>query len=72
MVSEDTAQTVVEGIEADGGEAIAVQADVSEASDVERLFDEAESAFGQPDTVVNCAGTTVFAPLAETTEAEFD
>ena len=70
--SEDAAQGVVEGIEADGGEAIAVQADVSEASDVERLFDEAADTFGQPTTVVNCAGTTVFAPLAETTEEEFD
>ena len=70
--SEDAAQAVVGGIEADGGEAIAIQADVSEASDVERLFDEAADTFGQPNTVVNCAGTTVFAPLAETTEEEFD
>ena len=70
--SEDAAQEVVERIEADGGEAIDVQADVSEASDVERLFVEAADTCGQPNTVVNCAGTTVFAPLAETTEEEFD
>ena len=70
--SEDAARDVVESIDANGGEAIAVQADVSQAGDVERLFDEAEEAFGRPDTVINCAGTSVFGPLAETTEEDFD
>ena len=70
--SEGAARDVVDGIEGNGGEAIAVQADVSQASDVERLFDEAEDTFGTVDAVVNCAGTSVFGPLAEITEEDFD
>ena len=39
-----------------GGQAIAVQADVANASDVERLFQESIDAFGKPTVVVHCAG----------------
>jgi 3-oxoacyl-[acyl-carrier protein] reductase len=50
------AQSVVEEIEAAGGQGIAVQADVANAADVERLFKESMDAFGEPDVVVHCAG----------------
>jgi 3-oxoacyl-[acyl-carrier protein] reductase len=47
---------VVAELKAAGGEAIAVQADVASAADVERLFKESIAAFGQPNVVVHCAG----------------
>jgi 3-oxoacyl-[acyl-carrier protein] reductase len=50
------AQVVVAELKAAGGEAIAVQADVASAADVERLFKESIAAFGQPNVVVHCAG----------------
>ncbi|NUU20133.1 MAG: SDR family oxidoreductase [Streptomycetaceae bacterium] len=51
------ADTVVAGIEADGGRAVALAGDVSAEADVVRLFDEAESALGGPLTaLVNNAG----------------
>ena len=50
------AQAVVAELKAAGGEAIAVQADVASAADVERLFKESIAAFGQPNVVVHCAG----------------
>jgi 3-oxoacyl-[acyl-carrier protein] reductase len=50
------AQAAVAELKAAGGEAIAVQADVASAADVERLFKESIAAFGQPNVVVHCAG----------------
>src|SRR5467141_4055588 len=50
------AQAVVADIKAAGGQAIAVQADVANAPDVERLFKESIDAFGKPAVVVHCAG----------------
>jgi len=50
------AQAVVAELKAAGGQAIAVQADVANASDVERLFQKSIDAFGKPTVVVHCAG----------------
>jgi 3-oxoacyl-[acyl-carrier protein] reductase len=50
------AQAVVGELKAAGGQAIAVQADVASAADVDRLFKESMEAFGAPNVVVHCAG----------------
>jgi NAD(P)-dependent dehydrogenase (short-subunit alcohol dehydrogenase family) len=50
------AEDVVSAIRSGGGNAIAVQADVAVESDVIRLFDCCESAFGKPHALVNNAG----------------
>ena len=47
-----------------GGQAIAVQADVANAVDVERLFKEAVDTFGGVNVVVNCAGIMPLSPIA--------
>ena len=52
---EPMAETV-EAIKAEQGEALAVQADVSEAGDVQRLVDTAVDTFGPIDILVNNAG----------------
>jgi 3-oxoacyl-[acyl-carrier protein] reductase len=66
------AADVVAAIEAAGGTSRAVQADVSTVPDIERLFDEAEQAFGPPDVVVASAGRGHFSPHAAVTEADYD
>ena len=60
------AKEVVAEIKAgDGGrQAIAVQADVANAADVESLFKEAADAFGGVNVVVNCAGIMPLSPIA--------
>jgi len=58
-------------IEGDGGRAVAVQADVARAADVERLFSEAKTTFGRLDIVVNSAGVYEFLPIEQVTEAHF-
>ncbi|MEE8392114.1 MAG: 3-oxoacyl-[acyl-carrier-protein] reductase [Anaerolineae bacterium] len=54
----EAAAKVVAAIEADGGQAIAVQADVSDYEQAAGLVQAALDAFGQIDILVNNAGTT--------------
>jgi len=53
---QDAAESVVAEIEAAGGTAIAVQADVAVESDVIRLFEEADQRLGRLSALVNNAG----------------
>jgi len=69
--SREGADRVVAEISGKGGKAIAVEADVSKAADVQRLFDETKRSFGSFDVLVNNAGVYAFAPLEEVTEDEF-
>lgn len=52
------AEAVVTEITQAGGRAIALQGDVSQASDVENLFNQIKSQFGRIDVLVNNAGIT--------------
>lgn len=54
-----------------GGKAIAVQGNVSNAADVQRLFDETKEVFGKLDILVNNAGIYSFAGIEEITEESF-
>lgn len=72
VTDEEAARDTNDAIDAEGGDAIVVQGDVREADDVERLFDEAEAAFGRVDIVANVAGVSVCGPIAEFTDADFD
>ena len=66
------ADALAAGIEAAGGRAIAVQADVSDPAAMAALFDRAIAAFGGVDVLVNNAGIMKLAPLAQTEDALFD
>ena len=54
--SEAAANAVVGRIRETGGEAIALQADVGQLSQVERMFNQLDAAFGKLDVLVNNAG----------------
>jgi 3-oxoacyl-[acyl-carrier protein] reductase len=69
--SREGADRVVAEIVGKGGKAIAVEADVSKAAAVQRLFDQTKNAFGSLDVLVNNAGVYRFAPIEEVTEDEF-
>lgn len=68
----ELAAGVVREIEAAGGRAIWVQADVSDSAAVRRLFDATERAFGGVDVVVSNAGVMRLAPFGDMTDADFD
>ena len=57
------AEEVVAEIKSNGGQVIAVQADVANAADMERLFKEAMDTFGTINVVVNCAGIMPLSPI---------
>lgn len=69
--SKEGADRIVDLITKRGGTAIAVQADVSQQADIDRLFAETAKAFGKVDIIVNNAGVFEFAPLAEITAEHF-
>ena len=66
------ALAVVAGIEAAGGSAIAVQADVSRSADVRGLVEQALARFGRVDILVNNAGVMIAKGVLETTEEDWD
>jgi 3-oxoacyl-[acyl-carrier protein] reductase len=68
----DRAGQVVEEITAGGGQGVAVQADVADAAQVERLFQETAKDFGGVDVVVNTAGIMPLAPIADGDLDAFD
>ena len=63
--SAEAAEAVVAQVTGAGGQAIAIQADVSEEADCKRLVAETVAHFGQLDMLVNNAGTTTFVPHDE-------
>lgn len=68
----DAAMGVVAEIVAGGGEAEAVQADVSDPVQVKQLFEEGESRFGEIGVVVHSAGIMALSPVAPANLGEFD
>jgi 3-oxoacyl-[acyl-carrier protein] reductase len=69
--SKDGADRVVSTITKKGGKAVAVQADVASKTDIARLFDETQAAFGRLDVLVNNAGVYDSSPLEEVTAEQF-
>jgi 3-oxoacyl-[acyl-carrier protein] reductase len=61
----------VSRITAKGGKAVAVQADVSNPSDITRLFAETKAAYGKVDILVNNAGVYEFQPLESVSPTHF-
>ncbi|HEY3763463.1 MAG TPA: glucose 1-dehydrogenase [Verrucomicrobiae bacterium] len=69
--SKTGADKIVGEITAQGGKAVAVQADVAKRADIGRLFAETAKNYGRVDILVNNAGIYEFAPLEQITEEHF-
>lgn len=66
------ADEVVAEITANGGKAIAVQANVTNETEITRLFDETTKAFGAVDILVNNAGVYKFGTIEEINAEDFN
>jgi 3-oxoacyl-[acyl-carrier protein] reductase len=67
------ADETVAAIEARGGKAIAIKADISRVEEVRRLYAQVQAQFGRIDIVVNNAGILPPAvPVSDETEQTFD
>ena len=69
---EEKAREVAAGIQASGGAAAVIQADMSRVTEAQRLVQETFHQFHRLDILVNNAGRFIPKKLVETTEAEFD
>jgi len=67
-----SAAALARRIEGKGGRALTVQADVSDAQAVRRMFDSAEAAFSGVDVLVNNAGVMTLSRLADADDATFE
>jgi len=68
----EDADRLAERIRAAGGDAIAVQADVSDPAAMRTLFDAAEARHGAIDVLVNNAGVLDLDPIAGYSDDRFD
>lgn len=68
----EAAQKVVAAIEANGGQAFAAQADVADSTQLRGLFDIAERRYGGLDILVLNPAAFHSAPIAETSDEDFD
>jgi len=68
---EETAALIAK-VDAAGGHAVGVQADVSQADDLQKMIATAVDHYGRLDILVNNAGIETRTSLLETTEADFD
>ncbi|MDN3550037.1 glucose 1-dehydrogenase [Mucilaginibacter aquaedulcis] len=65
------ADQVVGEIQASGGKAFSIQADMSQSADINRMFEKVKTAFGPVDILVNNAGLAVFEMIDDLTEEAF-
>jgi 3-oxoacyl-[acyl-carrier protein] reductase len=68
----EQAEQVANEIKSAGGQALVIQADVSNEADVERMFKQIVDTFGRIDVVVHTAGIMPVMMIAETDLAVFD
>jgi NAD(P)-dependent dehydrogenase (short-subunit alcohol dehydrogenase family) len=63
------ADATVAAVKAAGAQAVALQADLSSAGAMEKLFADAVAAVGRPDIAINTVGKVLKKPFTEITEA---
>lgn len=71
-IDEESCKPVVDRILEKGGEATCFKMDVSNAKEVEEVFDKVVQAYGRIDILVNNAGIYEPKPFLEMTEEEWD
>ena len=68
----DETMSLIDRVEAAGGHAVGVEADVSRPADLHTMIQKAVDTYGRLDVLVNNAGIETRTSLLDTTEADFD
>ena len=68
----DETSLLIAKVEAAGGRAVGVKADVSKPADLHSMIGKAIDSFGRLDVLINNAGIETRTSLLDTTEADFD
>ena len=66
------AEATVAAVQKLGAKAIALQADLTSAGAVEKLFADSSAALGRSDIAINTVGKVLKKPITEISEAEYD
>jgi meso-butanediol dehydrogenase / (S,S)-butanediol dehydrogenase / diacetyl reductase len=66
------AQSVANAIHADGGQAMAIHADVTQSSDIKRMIDTVVTSHGRLDILVNNAGYGIAGTVVDTSEEDWN
>ncbi|MGB3221841.1 MAG: SDR family oxidoreductase [Desulforhopalus sp.] len=69
---DEQAQQVVRHITGNGGQSHAFRANLARVEEVESLFDQVESHFGEIDILINNAGIMENRPIEQVSEEQFD
>ena len=72
VVHPEETSELIGKIEAAGGSAVGVQADVGKAADLHRMVQTAVDTFGRLDVLVNNAGIETRTSILDTTEEDYD
>ncbi|HEY0200524.1 MAG TPA: SDR family oxidoreductase [Burkholderiaceae bacterium] len=72
VLSKAEADVTVAAIQALGAQAVALQADLTTAGAVEKLFADTIAAVGRPDIAINTVGKVLKKAFVEISEAEYD
>jgi NAD(P)-dependent dehydrogenase (short-subunit alcohol dehydrogenase family) len=67
----EAAMGLADGIEADGGSAIGIGADITKRSEIDAMVAAAIEKFGRIDVLVNNAGSRIIKPFLEHTEEDW-
>jgi 3-oxoacyl-[acyl-carrier protein] reductase len=70
--NQKSADKVVSDIKANGGNAIAIKADISNPGEVKLMFDSAINQLGKIDILINNAGSILYKTIQDTTDDDFD
>ncbi|MEG2048518.1 MAG: SDR family oxidoreductase [Comamonas sp.] len=70
--SQADAEATVAAVRQAGAQAVALQANLTTAGAMEKLFADTVAAVGRPDIAINTVGKVLKKPMAEISEAEFD
>ncbi|GAB3102271.1 SDR family oxidoreductase [Lysobacter terrae] len=66
------AEETVRAVQAAGAKAVSLQANLTTAGAVEKLFADTVAAVGKPDIAINTVGKVLKKPMADISEAEYD
>lgn len=66
------AEETVRAVQAAGAKAVSLQADLTTAGAVEKLFADTVAAVGKPDIAINTVGKVLKKPMVDISEAEYD
>jgi len=72
VANPDETTTLIGKVEAAGGKAVGIDADVSKPDDIHKMIEQAVASFGRLDVIINNAGVETRTSILDTDEKQYD